>query len=86
MSWSLAPTLDEMDNSGHVVDIPMAQLSPEALLGVIDAYILREGTDYGHQEISLDEKRAQVRTMLAKGEARICFYPEIEHIDIVLST
>jgi uncharacterized protein YheU (UPF0270 family) len=46
---------------------------------------LREGTDYGHQDFTLDEKRDRVRAMLQSGAAEICFYPENEHIDIVLA-
>ena len=68
------------------ISIPLEQLTPQALQGVIDAFILREGTDYGHQEFTLDEKRGRVRAMLQRGEAQICYYPENEHIDIVLVT
>ena len=67
------------------ISIPPDQLTSEALLGVIDAFILREGTDYGHHEFTLDEKRSRVRAMLHRGEAEICYYPENEHIDIVLA-
>jgi uncharacterized protein YheU (UPF0270 family) len=36
--------------------IPHHMLSPEALRGVIEACITREGTDYGAQEVSLNTK------------------------------
>ena len=64
--------------------IPYAELSQEALLGVMDAFILREGTDYGHEEITIDQKRSRVLSMLQSGEAEIVFYQESDHIDIVL--
>ena len=64
--------------------IPYKELSQEALLGVIDAFILREGTDYGHEEITIDQKRSRVLSMLQSGEAEIVFYQESDHIDIVL--
>ena len=64
--------------------IPHTELSQEALLGVMDAFILREGTDYGHEEISIDQKRSRVLSMLQSGEAEIVFYQESDHIDIVL--
>ncbi|HAH80163.1 MAG TPA: hypothetical protein DCL88_02965 [Gammaproteobacteria bacterium] len=64
--------------------IPQQQLSAEALMGVIDAFILREGTDYGLQEYTLEEKRQRVLGSLASGDAEIHFYPENEHIDIVM--
>ena len=64
--------------------IPHTELSQEALLGVMDAFILREGTDYGHEEITIDQKRSRVLSMLRSGEAEIVFYQESDHIDIVL--
>ena len=64
--------------------IPYTELSQEALLGVMDAFILREGTDYGHEEITIDQKRSRVLSMLQSGEAEIVFYQESDHIDIVL--
>ena len=64
--------------------IPYTELSQEALLGVMDAFILREGTDYGHEEITIDQKRSRVLSMLQLGEAEIVFYQESDHIDIVL--
>ena len=62
--------------------IPMEDLSAEALQGVIDAYVLREGTDYGHRDISLQEKRDRVRHLLATGKAEIQYFPESDFIDI----
>ena len=64
--------------------IPYTELSQEALLGVMDAFILSEGTDYGHEEITIDQKRSRVLSMLQSGEAEIVFYQESDHIDIVL--
>ena len=74
-----------MDNE-HRITVPIDQLSEPALLGVLDAFILREGTDYGHQDYTLDEKRQRVMAMLRKGDAEICYYPENEQIDFVLDS
>ncbi len=65
-----------------MIVIPYEELSAQALEGVIDAYVLREGTDYGHQDFTLDEKRAAVLEALKTGRARIVFHPENEHIEI----
>jgi uncharacterized protein len=43
---------------------------------VIESFVLREGTDYGEREYSLEEKVAQVRAQLERGQARILFDPE----------
>ena len=65
--------------------IPHTELSAEALRGVVEAFVLREGTDYGEREISLDQKVAQVLRQLERGEARIVFDAELESVDIVVS-
>lgn len=69
-----------------MVKIPMNSLSLEALRGVVDNYVLREGTDYGHRDISLAEKRAAVERQLLSGEAEIWFDPETSSIDIRMPT
>jgi uncharacterized protein YheU (UPF0270 family) len=66
-----------------MVVVPHADLSAEALLGVIESFILREGTDYGWREVAHDEKVAQVRRQLERGEARILFDPLDASVTIV---
>ncbi len=62
--------------------IPHGELSAEALHGVIESFVLREGTDYGEREYSLEQKVAQVRTQLERGQARILFDPESNTVTI----
>ena len=45
--------------------IPVHNLSPEALRGVIEEFISREGTDYGEIEASQATKFMQVKFKLA---------------------
>ena len=59
-----------------VIKIPMETLSSEALRGIIEGFVLREGTDYGHRDFSLAEKCEAVRRQLAGGTAEIWFDPE----------
>jgi uncharacterized protein YheU (UPF0270 family) len=49
---------------------------------VIESFVLREGTDYGEREHSLDEKVAQVRAQLERGQARILFDPQSNTVTI----
>jgi len=65
--------------------IPHRELSAEALRGVLESFVLREGTDYGEREISLEQKVAQVLRQLERGEAQIVFDTVLESIDIVAS-
>lgn len=65
------------------MDVPIEALSPEALEGVIDDFILREGTDYGAAEVSLEKKRADVLQQIKKGLAKITFDAETETVTLV---
>ena len=71
-----AAALPDAPKLTEPVLIPHGELSPEALLGVIESFVLREGTDYGEREYSLAQKVAQVRAQLERGQARILFDPE----------
>lgn len=55
------------------MEIPLDALSEEALAGVIESFVLREGTDYGHRDFSLEQKCAAVRRQLERGEAKLVF-------------
>ena len=63
--------------------VPHAELSADALRGVVETFVLREGTDYGATEFSLGQKVAHVLAQLKRGEARIVFDPATESVDIV---
>jgi uncharacterized protein len=65
------------------IAVPHAELSAEALVGVIKAFVLREGTDYGEREFTLEQKIAHVRAQLESGDAQIFFDPDSASIDIV---
>jgi len=54
------------------------------LRGVLESFVLREGTEYGERDVSLDQKVAQVTRQLQRGEAQIVFDPETESIDVVV--
>jgi uncharacterized protein YheU (UPF0270 family) len=64
------------------VVVPHAQLEPETLRAVIESFVLREGTDYGEREYSLDQKVARVTGQLDRGDVRIIFDPDSGTIDI----
>jgi uncharacterized protein YheU (UPF0270 family) len=59
-----------------VIKIPQEDLSREALQGLIEAFVLREGTDYGHRDFTLQEKCEAVGRQLRQGVAEIWFDPE----------
>jgi uncharacterized protein len=65
------------------VAVPFTELSADALNGVIDNFILREGTDYGDRTFTHEQKVAQVLRQLERGEARILFDPLDSSVTIV---
>ena len=67
------------------MEIPHRALTDAALRGVVEAFVLREGTDYGRREYSLEEKIAAVMRQLDRGEAVIVFDPETESVSIVVA-
>ncbi len=63
--------------------IPIERLSPEAIRGVIEEFILREGTDYGEKETSMETKIHQVRIKLEKGLSVLVFEDVSETTNIL---
>ncbi len=75
---------DQPESPLPPITVPHAELTPDALIGVIESFVLREGTDYGEHDVSFETKVAQVRRQLERGEAEIVFDPNSESIDIVV--
>lgn len=67
------------------VKIPYDQLSTEALQGVVEEFVTRDGTDYGEVEMPLETKIAQVMAQIRSGKAVIVFDQETESCTILRS-
>lgn len=63
--------------------IPFSTLSPEALNGLIEEFVSREGTEYGLEEHSLETKVNQVIAALKNGRALIVYDQETETTHII---
>ncbi len=74
------------DDVQDPVAIPHTELSADALRGVVESFVLREGTDYGERDFSLEQKVAHVIRQLERGEARVMFDPNSETVDIQVVT
>ncbi len=70
------------DTPAELVLVPPEELPAELLRAVIEAFVLREGTEYGEREYTLDEKVAHVEQQLRKGDARIVYDPNTQSVDI----
>lgn len=65
------------------VEVPAQALSDETLQSLIESFVLREGTDYGAHEVSLDKKIQQVRRQILSGDVKIVFDPETESVHLM---
>ena len=73
-----------MSESGEWLEIPYEALSAAALRGVIESFVLREGTDYGEREVPLEWKVAAILRQLERGEVQIVFDCASQSVDIVV--
>lgn len=63
--------------------IPYQQLSSDTLYALIEAFVLREGTEYGEQEVSLTTKVQQVKSQLEADQLVILYSELHESVDII---
>ncbi|MFC1812715.1 YheU family protein [Thermodesulfobacteriota bacterium] len=59
------------------------KLSPEALEGLIEEFVTRDGTDTGYSKKSLEQDVAMVKSQLKKGDAVIVYDQSGQTINIV---
>lgn len=63
--------------------VPWDALDQETLTNLLESVVLREGTDYGAEEMSFAGKVEQLRQRLKSGDAVIVYSELHETIDIV---
>lgn len=63
--------------------IPWQDVSPETLENLIETFVLREGTDYGEHERSLEDKVADVRRQLERGDVVLVWSELHETVNIM---
>jgi len=62
-----------MKNRQKGIIIPHGRLSPDALCGLIEEFVTREGTDTGYTEGSLEGNIEMVKRQLDRREAVIVY-------------
>ncbi|SUT87135.1 Uncharacterised protein family (UPF0270) [Actinobacillus ureae] len=62
--------------------IPWQELEPATLNNILDSFILREGTDYGERELSLEEKRERLLAQLKADKVVIVWSELHQSLDI----
>ncbi|MDC9593634.1 YheU family protein [Xenorhabdus sp. IM139775] len=63
--------------------IPWQQLETNTLLNLIESFVLREGTDYGEQEKTLEQKVQDVKHQLERGEVLLIWSELHETVNIL---
>ena len=63
--------------------IPFADLSNETLVNIIEGFVLREGTEYGEADVSLQEKVQQVLVQLTLGDVLLVYSELHETVNII---
>ena len=66
-----------------MIEIPFRSLSPDTLEALIESFVLREGTDYGEVELSLEQKVLSVEEQLSQNKLTIIFDEKEESCTIV---
>lgn len=65
------------------MEIPFTELTDEALRGVIEEFVSREGTDYGSIDFSFEEKIKQIKGQLMAGDIKLVFDAETQSCNLV---
>lgn len=65
------------------VIVPHDQLSPDALQGLLEEFVSRDGTDSGYIKLSLQQRVDQVRRQLDRGEVVVVFDEATQSANIV---
>ncbi|AHG19942.1 hypothetical protein Z042_10085 [Chania multitudinisentens RB-25] len=63
--------------------IPWQELEKETLNSLIESFVLREGTDYGEHERSLEQKVGDVHRQLKNGEVVLVWSELHETVNIM---
>lgn len=65
------------------IEVPMDKLSEDVVQNLIEEFILREGTDYGATEVSLEKKKEQVSKQLENNDIKIVFDPNTDSVTLM---
>lgn len=63
--------------------IPYQSIDSETLQNLIESFVLREGTDYGEAEVSLQNKSQKVLEELKSGNVLILYSDHSESVTLI---
>ena len=65
------------------VEIPPESMSREALDGLIEEFVTRDGTDYGIEECALEMKKSAIMSQIDRRDVVIVFDPQSQTCNII---
>lgn len=68
------------EESQPPIEISPSALSVETLHAVMESFVLREGTDYGTQELSLQTKIDNLKKKMQRKDILLVFDPNTESV------
>ncbi len=71
------------DRADDILVLDASALSADALRGLVEEFVSRDGTDYGLRESTLEEKVSAVLHQLDTGEVCIVFDRDEERANLV---
>jgi len=63
--------------------IPIEELSNNTLTAILEEFVLREGTEYGAEDVSLTQKIAQIKQQLTQGSVVLVYSELHETVNIL---
>jgi uncharacterized protein YheU (UPF0270 family) len=63
--------------------IPYTELSEDTLQALIEDFVTRDGTDYGQDEVSMQEKAEHLLVLLKSGEVLISYNEDTETCGLI---
>jgi len=63
--------------------IPFNELNTDTLNSIIKEFVLQEGTEYGAEDVAMDDKIQQVHAQLKQGTAILVYSELHETVNII---
>ncbi len=79
----LTPAIVVFMSEQQWVEVPTSEIPKDTLVELVQSFVLREGTDYGSQEASMESKIKAVMTQLERGTSLVVFDVETESCTIL---
>ncbi|MBB1485694.1 YheU family protein [Oceanospirillum sediminis] len=66
-----------------MIEVPYRDISPDALQGLLEDFVTRQGYDTAETELSLEDLAAQVRQQLITGQLTIVYDGVTESVTVL---